>query len=86
MLASMNTAYVLPPGKETGIRPFPGSVLHLGKRESARGRAPPTEIRSFVLRPGIRQGNTAGVIVSGAATDAAPGLAAIKNDDGIRLA
>ena len=79
MLVEMNTVYVLPPNCDMTISE---GVLHLARRESARGHHLPidTFFRSLAED---QTSNAVGIILSGTASDGTLGLAAIKNAGGI---
>jgi two-component system, chemotaxis family, CheB/CheR fusion protein len=79
MLVEINTVYVLPPNCDMTISE---GVLHLARRESARGHHLPidTFFRSLAED---QTSNAVGVILSGTASDGTLGLAAIKNAGGI---
>jgi two-component system CheB/CheR fusion protein len=79
MLVEMNTVYVLPPNCDMTIS---AGVLHLARRESARGHHLPidTFFRSLAED---QTSNAVGIILSGTASDGTLGLAAIKNAGGI---
>ena len=74
--------YVIPPNSDMTIA---GGVLHLGRREAARGHHMPIDI--FLRSLAEDQANNAiGVILSGTANDGTLGLAAIKNEGGVTFA
>jgi two-component system CheB/CheR fusion protein len=77
-----NAVYVLPPNSEMTISE---GVLHLAKRDAARGHHMPidTFLRSLASD---QKSNAIGVILSGTANDGTAGLAAIKNEGGITFA
>jgi len=79
MRVEMNTVYVLPPNCDMTISQ---GVLHLARRESARGHHLPidTFFRSLAED---QTSNAVGIILSGTASDGTLGLAAIKNAGGI---
>ena len=77
-----NVLYVLPPNSDLTIE---GGVLHLIKREAARGHHLPidTFFRSLAIDKGA---NAVGVILSGTASDGTLGLSSIKDCGGITFA
>ncbi len=79
MPVEINTVYVLPPNCDMTITE---GVLHLARRESARGHHLPidTFFRSLAED---QTSNAVGIILSGTASDGTLGLAAIKNGGGI---
>ena len=79
MRVEINTVYVLPPNCDMTIS---DGVLHLARRESARGHHLPidTFFRSLAED---QTSNAVGIILSGTASDGTLGLAAIKNGGGI---
>jgi two-component system CheB/CheR fusion protein len=82
MRVELNTVYVLPPNCDMTISE---GLLHLAKRESARGQHLPidTFFRSLAEE---QTSNAIGIILSGTASDGTLGLAAIKNSGGITFA
>ena len=79
MRVEINTVYVLPPNCDMTISE---GMLHLARRESARGHHLPidTFFRSLAED---QTSNAVGIILSGTASDGTLGLAAIKNGGGI---
>jgi two-component system, chemotaxis family, CheB/CheR fusion protein len=82
LTVSSNTVYVLPPNSDMTIS---DGVLHLVRREAARGQHMPidTFFRSLAED---QTTNAVGVILSGTANDGTLGLLAIKNNGGITFA
>jgi len=77
-----NRVFVLPPNFDMTIS---GGVLHLVKREAARGQHMPID-RFFRSLADDQMANAMGVILSGTANDGTLGLGAIKNQGGITFA
>jgi two-component system CheB/CheR fusion protein len=78
----VNTVYVLPPNCDMTIS---DGVLHLARRESARGHHLP--INTFFRSLAEDQtSNAVGIVLSGTASDGTLGLTAIKNAGGITFA
>jgi two-component system, chemotaxis family, CheB/CheR fusion protein len=77
-----NSVYVLPPNSDMTIS---DGVLHLVRREAARGQHMPidTFLRSLAED---QTSNAVGVILSGTANDGTLGMLAIKNNGGITFA
>lgn len=82
MHVAIDTIYVLPPNSDMSIA---GGVLHLVKRDSARGHHMP--IDTFLSSLAEDQTtNAIGVILSGTANDGTKGLSEIKSEGGITFA
>jgi two-component system CheB/CheR fusion protein len=79
MRVDINTVYVLPPNCDMTIIE---GVLHLTRRESARGHHLPVDT-FFRSLADDQASNAVGIILSGTASDGTLGLAAIKNAGGI---
>ena len=79
MRVEINTVYVLPPNCDMTISE---GVLHLARRESARGHHLPVDT-FFRSLADDQTSNAVGIILSGTASDGTLGLAAIKNAGGI---
>jgi two-component system, chemotaxis family, CheB/CheR fusion protein len=77
-----NRLFVLPPNFDMTIS---DGVLHLVKREAARGQHMPIDT-FFRSLADDQMGNAIGIILSGTANDGTLGLGAIKNQGGITFA
>lgn len=81
-IVTANRLFVLPPNFDMTIS---RGVLHLAKREAARGQHMPIDT-FFRSLADDQMGNAIGVILSGTANDGTIGLGAIKNQGGITFA
>src|SRR5215831_656339 len=81
-VVTANCLFVLPPNFDMTIS---GGVLHLAKREAARGQHMPIDT-FFRSLADDQMDNAIGVILSGTANDGTLGLTAIKNQGGITFA
>jgi len=79
MRVEINTVYILPPNCDMTISE---GILHLARRESARGHHLPIDT-FFRSLSEDQTSNAVGIVLSGTASDGTLGLAAIKNGGGI---